>query len=355
MAEEKSVLTQSIVYDGEEYSRESLQDMVNNYQTQHSARIQELESLKKTHDSISRELTQELAEQKSAWEYLRGMMTLDRHSAMSNFRGLLEKVPILKDRMPDRPLSELLQEKIQVAENRTREVGHFLDRMESEMESIRQDIVRLNKKMVVAAENEEKAAHYILKLKDLQSQLEGELAALGETVTAAHRSKKAEIDEVKRLIWEHGARLRLYSNAEDRISAIVQMNNHFLEMLTNLHGNMQNLYEAGLEVLDELRGNLASLATATEASELTMDMQDSMQSLKDSVNRVAVLASNTSLYLTQNVERLTSQMRIYDEQTEALVQSNLEAEREIQEKRIDDTLALAEKEYGLLQQAREKQ
>lgn len=355
MAEEKSVLTQSIVYDGEEYSRESLQDMVNNYQTQHSARIQELEGLKKTHDSISRELTQELAEQKSAWEYLRGMMTLDRHSAMSNFRGLLEKVPILKDRMPDRPLSELLQEKIQVAENRTREVGHFLDRMESEMESIRQDIVRLNKKMVVAAENEEKAAHYILKLKDLQSQLEGELTDMGETVTAAHRSKKAEIDEVKRLIWEHGARLRLYSNAEDRISAIVQMNNHFLEMLTNLHGNMQNLYEAGLEVLDELRGNLASLATATEASELTMDMQDSMQSLKDSVNRVAVLASNTSLYLTQNVERLTSQMRIYDEQTEALVQSNLEAEREIQEKRIDDTLALAEKEYGLLQQAREKQ
>ncbi len=102
MAEDRGILTQPIVYDGEEYSRESLQDMVNTYQTQHSSRIQELESLKKTHDSISRELTQELAEQKSAWEYLRGMMTLDRHNAMSNFRGLLEKVPILKDRMPVR-------------------------------------------------------------------------------------------------------------------------------------------------------------------------------------------------------------------------------------------------------------
>lgn len=353
MAEETQVLQRTVVYDGEDYTRESLQEMVTSYQEAHQQRIRELETLKATHDEIAREMSKDLAEHKSAWEYLRGLITTDVGQVGANLRGLLEKIPILSDRIPDRPLSELLQEKIQVAETRTREVGLFLDKIEAEVENVRNDITRLNKRMVVAAQNEEKAARYILDLKDYQSRLEAELQALPEDAGVARRTKQAEIDEVKQKIWEHGARLRLYSNAEDRISSIVNMNHNFLEMLTNLHTNMQNLYDAGMEVLDELRGNLGALTTATEASELTLDMQESMKSLKESVNKVAVLASNTSLYLTQNVERLTSQMKVYDDATRALIESNLEQEREIRDKRIDDTLKLAQKEYGLLQAARE--
>ena len=67
---------------------------------------------------------------------------------------------------------------------------------------------------------------------------------------------------------------------------------------------------------------------------------------------IAVLASTTSLFLTQNIELLTAEMRIYDQATAALVESNLAAEREIQQQRIDETVALAEKEYGLMQEAR---
>lgn len=354
MAERTSILKKEIVYDGEDYTRDSLQSMVKNYQEQHTGRIAELEELKKTHDHIAREMTDELAEQKSVWDCVKDMVSGDRQAAVSNFRGLLERIPVLRDRLPDRPLSELLQQKIHVTETRIREIGGFLDRMESEVENVRQDIVRLNKKMIVAAQNEEKAAEYILQLREIEKQLEEELGQMGGEVTAAHREKQAEIDEIKRMIWQHGGKLRLYSNAEDRISAIVTMNNNFMELLTNLHTNMQTLYDAGQEVLDELRGNLASLTTATEASELTMEMQKSMDSLKESVNKVATLASNTSLYLTQNVDRMTSQMRIYDDETQALVKSNLEAEREIQEKRIDETLKLAEKEFGLLKAAREE-
>ena len=235
-------------------------------------------------------------------------------------------------------------QKIHVTETRIREVGGFLDRMESEIENVRQDIVRLNKKMIVAAQNEEKAAEYVLQLRQIKEQAEAELAEMGDNTTAAHREKEAEIDEIKRAIWQHGGKLRLYSNAEDRIASIVKMNNNFMELLTNLHTNMQSLYDAGQEVLDELRGNLSSLSTATEASELTLEMQKSMESLKVSVNRVARLASDTSLYLTQNVDRMTSQMKIYDEETEALVSSNLQAERDVREGRIDEVLALAEAE-----------
>lgn len=356
MSEETQVQTQAaVVYDGEEYSRESLQGMVSSYQEVHTRRIQELEGLKKTHDEIAREMTRDLAESKSAWECLKGMATVDLGKAGSNLRGLLERIPILSDRLPERPLSELLQEKIHVAETRVREIGLFLDKMEAEISNVREDIVRLNKKMVVSAHNEERAAAYILGLREEKTRLEGRMEALGaESSSAEKRILQAQVDEIKQKIWEHGAKLRLYSSAEDRISAIVAMNNNFLEMLSNLHANMQNLHDAGTEVLDDLRGNLASLATATEASELTMDMQSAMSSLKNSVNKVALLASNTSLYLSQNVEKLTSELKMYDEATTALVESNLEQERELREKRIDETLKLAEKEYGLLQAARKE-
>ena len=222
-----------------------------------------------------------------------------------------------------------------------RQVGHFLTTIERSMADLSDDVTRLNKKVIVAAQNEEKAARRVLELKELEGELQAEL----EAAAAA----------VRRRIWETGAELRLYSNAEDRIAAIVAMNNSFLQILTNLHSNMQSLYDAGLEVLDELRGNLSGLTTAAQASELSLDMQRAMGSLKTSVNRVAALASATSLYLTQNIERLTSEMKLYDDATAALVRSNLDAEREIQERRINDTIALAEKEYGLMRRAREEE
>jgi hypothetical protein len=346
-------LDQEIVYEGEEYNRDSLQKMVADYQGKHQVEIKDLEKLRAAHEEIASEMNKDLVQQKSAWEYMRHMMTLDTHKIASNFRGLLEKIPIINDYVADRPVVDLLQEKIEVAEMRTREVAQFLDQIEVRIEQLTADIQRLNKKMIVAAQNEEKAAHHIIQLKDYQSSLEAQLADLDpEKDVAARRQLGAEIDDTKRAIWKHGAKLRLYASAEERINGIVGVNNNFLEILTNLHANMQNLYEAGQEILDDLRGNLAGLATAAQASELTLDMQKSLESLKISVNKVATLASQTSLYLTQNVERLTSQMKIYDDATRQLIETNLAMEREIQEKRTDETLELARKELTLVHEAR---
>ena len=337
-----AVLQKKISYSGEEYTRDTLETSLKPELERHGQRMQELETLKKTHEAIAKEMTESLVEQRSIWDCMKDMVTGDRTKAAHSFRQMLERIPLLKKHLPERPLSELLQEKIQVTETRLREVGSFLDRMESEVENVRQDIQRLHKKMHGSALNKEKAATYILQLKDIEKGLTEELKSMGTEITAAHREKQGEIDEVKRLIWEHGAKLRMYANADQRINSIIGMNNQFMELLTNLHSNMQTMFDSGQEVLDELRGNLSSLSTATEASELTMDMQKSMQSLKESVNKVAVLASNTSLYLTQNVERLTAEMKVYDEETERLVSANLAAEREVQERRIDETLKLAQ-------------
>jgi hypothetical protein len=349
-ADVETLLSREVVYDGEGYTRESLQSLLTDYQTQHQGRLGTLSELSKAHDDLAAEMTKDLAEQKTAWEHLKNIFTLNKVG--SNLQGLLEKIPLIRDRIPDRAINDLLEEKIEVAQRRVQQIGNYLDTMQEQVGALQADITRLNKKMVVAAVNEEKAARFVLELEGALKQLEADLARVEDAKSAEARELQSRRDAVKQLIWQQGAKLRLFSNAEDRIASIINMNNNFLEILTNLHANMQTLYETGNEVLNELQGNLAGVASAAQAADLTLEMQQSMASLKDSVNKVAVLASETSLYLTQNVERLTSEMKIYDQETQRLVESNLRAEREIKEQRIDETIELARTEYGHFEKAR---
>lgn len=353
MAEEKAkedILSKEIKYDGEGYTRQGLETMLTDYQGRHEVNLKKFGELSKAYDKLSTEMTADIAENKSALEYLGNIMTLDEVG--TNIKGLLAKIPLIREIAPSRDLKELLNEKIEIAQKRVQEVGNYIDTLQNDIKNLQEDIIRLNKKMVVAAQNEERAAKYVLELEAFRSQLEAQLQGLSDPKSLEARELSAKISDVKRAIWEHGAKLRLYANAEDRLMAIINMNNNFLEIMTNLHGNMQTLYDAGNEVLNELHGNLAGLSSISAAGELSVEMHKSMQSLKQSVNRLAVLASETSLYLTQNIDRLTSEMKIYDKQTEELVSQNLAAEREIKEERINETIEMAKKEYGNFEAAR---
>ena len=341
--ESTDILTRQVVYDGEGYSREGLEGMLNEYQTKHTTDLKKFDDLSQAYSRLSKDMTQEIADQKSAMDYLGNIFTLDHVG--TNIKGLLAKMPLIKEFAPSRDMKELLGEKVEIAQRRVQEIGNYLDTLQSDIKNLQDDISRLNKKMIAASHNEEKAAHFVLDLETHRKDLEAKLQSM-DPKSAEAREANVRISEVKRLIWEHGAKLRLYSNAEDRIQAIVNMNNNFLEIMTNLNGNMQSLYEAGNEVLNELHGNLAGLASLARAGELSVEMHKSMESLKKSANKLAALASETSLYLTQNVEKLTSEMKIYDTETEELVKSNLAAEREIKEQRINETIEMARKEYG---------
>jgi uncharacterized phage infection (PIP) family protein YhgE len=344
-----ALLQQAVVYDGEGYTRDNVQQMVSEYQRRHQQNLKSLAELSQAHDALAAEMTKDLVDSKSAWEHLKNIFKGQKVG--SNFRGLLEKIPLVRSKVPDRSINDLLEDKIEVAQRRVQEIGNYLDTMQQQVRDLQDDITRLNKKMVVAAMNEDRAAKFVLDLEAALKEVQAQIDA-SEEKSAGARELQAKRDEIRRVIWEHGAKLRLYSNAEDRIAGIVKMNNNFLEILTNLHANMQTLYDSGNEVLNELQGNLAGLSSAAKAADLTLEMQQAMESLKDSVNKVAVLASETSLYLTQNVERLTSQMKIYDEATQQLVESNLAAEREIKEQRIDETIELARAEHGHFEEAR---
>ncbi|MBI3548792.1 MAG: hypothetical protein HY078_07130 [Elusimicrobia bacterium] len=332
-----------IDYEGESYSRDNLEHMLTEYQGRHTLDLKKFEDLSQAYEHLAKEMTQDISDQKSAFEYVSNIAVLDRLG--TNLKGLIHKIPFLRGWAPSRDLKELLGEKIEIAQRRVQEIGNYIDTLQDDVKNLQDDITRLNKRMIQAAQNRDRAAAHVLRLEDARKAAEAQLASIADPKSVEARELQAKTSELKRMIWDHGARLRTYSQAEERIATIINMSNNFLEMMTNLHGNMSNLCETGNEVLNELHGNLAGLSSISKAGELSVAMHRSMQSLRVSANRLAVLASETSRYLTQNVDRLTAEMKIYDKETEHLVASNLAAEREMKEQRINETIELARMEY----------
>ncbi|HNW44087.1 MAG TPA: hypothetical protein PKI19_06260 [Elusimicrobiales bacterium] len=340
----EDVLSKPMVYDGAGYNRETVEKMLTQYQSKNTSDLKKFTDLSTAYQRLSKEMTEEVGDQKSIFNYLGNIVTLK--NVGSNVGGLMHKLPLLGSLMPARDLKVLLNEKVEVAQRHVQEVGNYLDVMQTDIKNLQEDMKRLGDKMVTAAKNEETAAGYVLALEEKRKALEAELKAMPDQKTAAAREIEAKVAEVRRLIYEHGAQLRFFSTAEDRISSIMTMNGHFLEIMTNLHSNMSTLYATGNELLNELNGNLVGLASISKAGELTIEMRNSMESLKQSVNKLARLASETSLYLTQNVTKLTAEMKIYDTETEKLVSDNLATERSIKEERIGETIEMAKSKFG---------
>ena len=65
-ADLSSLLAQEVVYDGEGYTREALQNMVTSYQTRHKTNLKTLNELSNAHDELATEMTKDLMESKTA-------------------------------------------------------------------------------------------------------------------------------------------------------------------------------------------------------------------------------------------------------------------------------------------------
>jgi hypothetical protein len=320
------------VFDGEDYSREGFEQFVAGYAQKHRDGLKSLDELKQGHTRLSEEMAAELDDRSGDWERL-------AHGERGA-RGLGRFLKLFRARGKERPLHAVLTDKVEAVQRRTREVGNFLDRIQAQMQELEADIARLHQKLVRSAQHQQEVAARVVELEATRRRLEAEL---GGTVEEVRRHElESQVDAARHEIWELGAKLRLYDSAEGRIGGIIKMNNQFLEILRNLHGNMEVLYEAGNEVLGELQGNLSALVSAAKASELSLDLQQAMKSLRHSVNKVAALASETSLYLTQNVDKMAAELTIYDRATETLVENNLRTERA--ERQVAETLQLAEQQ-----------
>ncbi|MBU1240080.1 hypothetical protein KKF84_17795 [Myxococcota bacterium] len=333
-----------VEYDGSKYSRESVGNMVGQYRQSHQDHVKDLRALKEEHVKLAKQMNDEIAEQRSLMDEFRTMVSGKKGATSRGFKGVLSRIPLLGRPFRQRPLKDLLEAKVEIADLRCRESASYLERVETTMGDLRADLEVLHQKQLEAARKKTEFVDLVLSLKAAREDLERELAGIEDHNSEEYRSIELGKAEVERLIWENGQKMRLFDNAQDRIETVIKMNNNFLEISGNLHSNMTIIYEAAQTVLDELRQHVSSLATLAEAGELSLNMTESMESLKESMSRVATIASETSLYLTKNMESIVDGMRIYDEKTEELVEKNLAEERESKKEQLERILAKAVEE-----------
>ena len=88
------LLKKEIVYDGEGHSRQSIEHMLVYYQRKHTLDLEKFGDLSRSYERLSREMTQDVSEYKSAVEYLGNIVTFDEVG--TNIKGLLHKIPIIR-------------------------------------------------------------------------------------------------------------------------------------------------------------------------------------------------------------------------------------------------------------------
>ncbi len=311
-------------------------------------------------------------------ETLEGFRTLERdYKALSSdlatqmgdeeeWARRLERLangPTLGDRVSDafarlagkrrRPLSEQLELQLEAVQTKVHSVARLRESIDGHVAALEEDIRRLNRDVISAAKNEELAAIHVLELNGALDELEAKLLAwdVDQRESPEFREAEAEADELRAQIRLHGSRARAFGHAEDRLAQVVQMNRHFLEMLRHTAENMEQLTGAANQVVDEISGNIQALTQLTLANEMAVDLMQASRALKDGINKVATVASETSLELTRDVDRFVTDMRVYDESTLETVEKNLSEERRLRQEQVDAAIAHAYEKAGATEAA----
>lgn len=342
----EEILKRQVEFDGSKWSREATAQIDEQYRTRNQDNLQELKRLQEEHEKLAEDMNREIAEQRSLLDEIKTMASGEKDGFSRGLRGALGRIPILGRPFRRRPLADLLAAKIDIADSYLQRIAEYLRKVERTISALHEDQKTLQAKKIEAARGKKQFVEFVLELKQAREEIMTRLQALTDTSSEEYRTLETQLVEVDRLIWEHGQKMQMFDHALSHLDSIMKMNRHFEEISKNLHANMNLIHDTAELVLDELRQHAARLATLAEAGQLSLQITTSMESLKESMNKVAVITSETSLFLTRNVEQIISDMNVYDRQVEELVEKNLAAEKEIRQQQLERILqkALEERE-----------
>lgn len=318
-------------------SDDELRTLTGEYKGRHTAALDAFRGMQSEYGGLADDISQRMTE--SEWQQRldtlkSGPTTGQRIQSFMARLGLMSR---------PRSVTEELESRLEEVQDRIHAVARLRESLDGHIEALEADIRRLNREVISAAQNEERAAAHVLALNEKLTSHENRLLYwdVDQRSTAAYRTHQAQLDELRSRIRVHGARARGYGRAEERLESIVRMNRNYLEMLKHAAENMEQLAAASHQVVEEIAGNVQALTQLTLANEMANELMASTKELKTGINRVATLASETSLTLSRDIERFTSDMSVYDDATVSVVEANLSEERKLRQQQVEEALAHA--------------
>jgi DNA repair exonuclease SbcCD ATPase subunit len=342
MATTAERIAEKVVYKGDAISIKSLESALSIERERQNVDLDKLKALRARNDELSQTLEQEIKRLRKFSDYFSGNRL--KGSFLANLKEILSYIPgIGKLLVTKRSIEDLLKQQYEISAKRVREVADFSDRLKAAEQDLFKEIERLNAKIVESAHNEELAVDTVLELKALLEGKQAEAAAVENKSSAAYRELEAEIDQLRELLSDHSTKLELYSSAEERLARLKDNTRRLQETISNLYGDIRKYVMIANEKLEDAAAQIQALGTAADASIVLLDMKASLDSMTASMNETTRFVSETQLYLRENLDRLVDDLELYDAQTSALVQKNLDRSAKIEDQYINAAIDKAQR------------
>ena len=339
MADKAAVLDKKVSYSGEGISVRSLEDSIGGVRERQNAKVAELKKLRERNVELQKTLADEVKKLRKLSDYV--TMGKLKGGFVSNLKEILSYIPGLRRlSLTRRSIEELLRQQYEISSLRVKEAAEFADKLKAAQADLYEEIQRLNGKIVESAKNEEVAAQYVLELNSLKEELEA-AQAQAQAGTSEAREMQADIDRSRQRLSETSTELQLYHTAEERLARLKENTNMLAETIGNLYSDITQYVTAASEKLDLVAGQIQAIGTAADASVVMLEMKRSLDVLTESMNQTTQFVSETQMYFRQNLDKLMEELEVFDDQTESVLQKNLEASRAIEEERIAAALAVA--------------
>ena len=335
------ILDKQVAYSGEGISVKSLEDAIHNERTVQNTKVEELKVLRTRNVEIQKSLADEVKKLRKFSDYLDG--TAVRGGFWGGVKELLSYIPGLSGlALSQRSIEELLKQQYQISATRVKEAAEYVDTLKESEQSLYQEINRINDKIVESAQNEERALHQVLALKQLLDELAEEKKS-AEAGSVEFRDIEAKEDRTRAALADHSSRLQLYGAAEERYASLKGNTRKLAETIQNLAQDISAYTNAASIKLDMASAQIQAIGTAADASVVLLELKKSLDVMTDSMNQTTQFVSETQVFFRRNLDTLINDLDTFDETTTKLLDENLEKSRVIEEKRIAEAIAEAQR------------
>jgi len=329
-APDRSILEQRVDYEGSGISVRGLETLIDGERSRQNLQVTELVRLRERNTELQRTLGEELLMMRELSEKM-----LSERREKGVFASLASVLPSRRKATITRiSVEQVLRDQYAASAKRVKEAAEFADRLMVAERELFDEIDRLNQRMIESSRNKARAAAFVKALLSFQERVAVSKSEL-EADSVAALQQQADLDRARRLLAEHATQLQLFHTAVDRLGVLKESTRMLVDTIAGLRGDISQYVMAASEKLDLIAGQIRAIGTAADATTTLVEMKRSLEAMGDSMNQTTCFIAETQRYFRENLDQLLGSLEVYDSQTRASLEVNLELSRAADNHRIE--------------------
>ena len=325
----RSVLAEQVRYHGQSITVRSLESLIDGERSRQNQQVQQLQALRARNTQIQRSVVEELVRLRQIAQEVGA--EAPKPGLWSGLRALIPGRR--KGALVEHSVEQLLREQYHLSACRVKEAADFADRLAVAESELYDEIDRLNQRIIESSQNKAAAANFLARLQTFMEKTSARRRSLGADSVAA-LTMQADLDRGRRLLTEHATQLQLYHTAVERLSQLKDSTRMLGETIACLRGDITQYVMAASEKLDLVSGQIRAIGAAADATATLLEMKQSLDGLSESLNQTTRFVAETQRYFRENLDTLVGRLEVYDHETRASLEVNLDLSRAADDARI---------------------